>query len=31
MKGVAFSINNSPKELIHWHFSEQTNHLITSR
>ncbi|ELR23159.1 uncharacterized protein ACA1_342930 [Acanthamoeba castellanii str. Neff] len=28
-KAIAFSINNSPKELIHWHFNKQINHLIT--
>jgi hypothetical protein len=28
-KAIAFSINNGPKELIHWHFSKQINRLIT--
>ena len=28
-KAIAFSINNSPKELIQWRFSDWINHLIT--
>ncbi|ELR10798.1 uncharacterized protein ACA1_108560 [Acanthamoeba castellanii str. Neff] len=28
-KALAFTINNSPKELIHWHFNKHINHLIT--
>ncbi|ELR21682.1 uncharacterized protein ACA1_231390 [Acanthamoeba castellanii str. Neff] len=29
MKAIAFTINNGPKELIHWRFNEWINHLIT--
>lgn len=29
MKAIAFSIDNGPKELIQWHFSNQIDHLIT--
>jgi hypothetical protein len=28
MKAIAFSINNGPKELIQWHFSDQIDCLI---